>query len=359
LPAARVKASVRGRTPALNQLVAALQRFGIGRLVAILGIGAGVAAALFAITMNLGQPKALLYSNLDLKEAGSITQALDQAGVKYEVKGDGSTILVPRDSVASTRLMLSGKGLPTAASVGYEIFDNANALGQTDFVQQLNRQRALEGELARTIRGLDGVTAARVHLVLPKRQLFEEESEQPSAAVNITSAAAADRRTGPRHPEPGGRRRPQPEVRPRHRRRPARQDPVRRRHRLGRGRRRPQVRGRAAHRQAGEGPGRGRRRRRQGPGQRHRRCGDEPGHPVQQETFDPDGQVVRSESTTAENAKQNEPEQQNGQVSITNNVPGANTGGSPTTPRPAAARNRPPTTRSPRPRGPRCRSRVR
>ncbi|WP_374576822.1 flagellar basal-body MS-ring/collar protein FliF [Phenylobacterium sp.] len=169
----------------MNSFVAALQRFGIGRLAALLGIGAGVAAALIALTMNLGEPKALLYSNLDLKEAGSITTALDQAGVKYEVKGDGSTIMVSRDKVASTRLMLSSKGLPTSGSVGYEIFDEANALGQTDFVQQLNRQRALEGELARTIQSLDGVTSARVHLVLPRRQLFEEATEQPSAAVTI------------------------------------------------------------------------------------------------------------------------------------------------------------------------------
>jgi len=169
----------------LNQFAAMIQRFGIGRLAAILGIGAGVAAVLIALNMGLGQPKALLYANLDLKEAGVITQALDQAGVKYEVKGDGSTIMVQRDQVASTRLMLSGKGLPTAASVGYEIFDNANALGQTDFVQQLNRQRALEGELARTILSLDGITSARVHLVLPRRQLFEEEAEQPSASITI------------------------------------------------------------------------------------------------------------------------------------------------------------------------------
>jgi len=154
-------------------------------LAAILGIGAGVAAVLVALSMNLGQPKALLYSNLDLKEAGTITQSLDQAGVKYEVKGDGSTIMVPRDQVASTRLMLSSKGLPTAGSVGYEIFDSNNTLGQTDFVQQLNRQRALEGELGRTILSLDGITSARVHLVLPKRQLFDEEAEQPSAAVSI------------------------------------------------------------------------------------------------------------------------------------------------------------------------------
>ena len=169
----------------MNQFVGMLQRFGIGRLAAILGIGAGLAAVLAAVFMNLGQPKALLYANLDLKEAGSITAALDQAGVKYEVKGDGSTIMVSRDQVASTRLMLSSKGLPTAGSVGYEIFDEANALGQTDFVQQLNRQRALEGELSRTILSLDGITSARVHLVLPKRQIFEEAAEQPSASVTI------------------------------------------------------------------------------------------------------------------------------------------------------------------------------
>jgi flagellar M-ring protein FliF len=169
----------------VNQILALIQRFGVGRLAAILGIGAGVAAVLVGITMGFGQPKALLYSNLDLKEAGQITQNLDQAGVKYEVKGDGSTILVDRDKVASTRLMLSGKGLPTSGSVGYEIFDNSSALGQTDFVQQLNRQRALEGELSRTISSLDGITSTRVHLVLPKRQLFEQEAEQPSAAVTI------------------------------------------------------------------------------------------------------------------------------------------------------------------------------
>jgi flagellar M-ring protein FliF len=166
-----------------------VQRFGIGRLAALVGVAIGVAAALVALVLNVSaEPKALLYSNLDLKEAGSITQALDQAGVKYEAKGDGSTIMVPRDKVASTRLMLSGKGLPTSGSVGYEIFDSAPALGQTDFVQNLNRQRALEGELARTIRSLKGVSSARVHLVLPRKQLFEDEGEKPSASVVIGGA---------------------------------------------------------------------------------------------------------------------------------------------------------------------------
>jgi flagellar M-ring protein FliF len=152
-----------GKASGLEQFVSSLQRFGIGRLATIIGVSAGVAAALFALVLHVGtEPQSLLYANLDLKEAASITQALSAAGIKYEAKGDGSTIMVARDKVASTRLLLSSKGLPTSGSVGYEIFDNASALGQTDFVQNLNRQRALEGELARTIRSLDGVTFARV-----------------------------------------------------------------------------------------------------------------------------------------------------------------------------------------------------
>lgn len=163
-----------------------LQRFGIGRWGIVLGAAAGAAILLIFLMFKVGsEPSALLYSNLDLKEASEITAALDQANIKYEAKGDGSTIMVPRDKVASTRLLLSSKGLPTSGSVGYEIFDNASALGQTDFVQNLNRQRALEGELARTIRSLDGVTSARVHLVLPRRQLFEEEAGSPTASIVV------------------------------------------------------------------------------------------------------------------------------------------------------------------------------
>jgi flagellar M-ring protein FliF len=172
----------------LESFLKTLQGFGIGRLAAILGAGAGVAAVLIAVMLRVGgEPKALLYSNLDLKEASQITGQLDQSGVKYEVKGDGSVIFVDRDKVASTRLLLSGKGLPTSGSVGYEIFDNAPALGQTDFVQNLNRQRALEGELARTIHSIQGVSFVRVHLVMPKHQLFDDDSESPSAAILIAT----------------------------------------------------------------------------------------------------------------------------------------------------------------------------
>ena len=166
--------------------MSALRGFGLGRLAALAGIGIGLAAALVALTMNIGtQPKALLYSNLDLKEASAVVQALEQANINSEAQGDGSTILVPRDEVASTRLMIASKGLVSSGSIGYEIFDQGATLGQTDFVQQLNRQRALEGELARTIRSLDGVTSVRVHLNLPRRQLFEEEAQAASASVTI------------------------------------------------------------------------------------------------------------------------------------------------------------------------------
>jgi flagellar M-ring protein FliF len=313
-----------GRTPALNQLAEALRRFGIGRLAAILGIGAGVAAALFAVTMNLGQPQALLYSNLDLKEAGAITQALDQAGVKYEVKGDGSTIMVPRDSVASTRLMLSGKGMPTQGSVGYEIFDQTSALGQTDFVQQLNRQRALEGELARTIRGLDGVTSARVHLVLPKRELFDEQAEQPSASVNIA--------VGGREPSPEQVRAMQnlvaaavPNLKP---------DRVtvvdQHAKTLSGGEsgevaqadgRKTEVEQRIAKELKAlvEGV--------VGAGKARVKVAAEldlTRVTVQQESYDPDGQVVRSESTTDEKASERQPGE-NGQVSAMNNIPAGQT----------------------------------
>ena len=164
----------------------ALKKFGIGRLAAILGVAAGVAAVLVAVMLRMGQaPDALLYSNLDLREAGEITAALDQAGIKYSSKGDGSTIMVNRDEVGTARMMLAGQGLVTSGSVGYEIFDNQSVLGQTEFQQQLNEQRALQGELARTIMSMRGITAARVHITMPRREMFTTAAGEPTAAVLV------------------------------------------------------------------------------------------------------------------------------------------------------------------------------
>jgi len=165
---------------------AALQKFGIGRLAAVLGVAAGVAAVLVAVMLRVGQaPDALLYSNLDLREASEIGAALDQAGIKYSSKGDGSTIFVSRDEVGTARLMLAGKGLVTSGSVGYEIFDNQSVLGQTEFQQNLNEQRALQGELSRTIMSMRGITSARVHITMPRREMFQGAATDPTAAVVV------------------------------------------------------------------------------------------------------------------------------------------------------------------------------
>ena len=170
----------------MGGFTAALQRFGIGRLAMVLGVGAGVAAVLVALMLRVGEtPDALLYSGLDLKEAGEITASLDQAGIKYKAQGDGSTIMVSRDAVGEARLLLAGKGLVTSGSVGYELFDNQSVLGQTEFQQNLNEKRALEGELARNILSFRGISSAKVMIALPRREMFATDSADPTAAVTV------------------------------------------------------------------------------------------------------------------------------------------------------------------------------
>lgn len=170
----------------MGGFTAAIQRFGIGRLAALIGVAAGVAAVMAALMLRVGEaPSALLYSNLDLREAAEVTAALDQAGIKYEARGDGSTILVNRDDVGTARLMLAEQGLVTSGSVGYELFDAQSALGQTEFQQNMNRKRAIEGEIARTLMSMRGVNSARVLIALPERQLFQAEAAPVTASVSI------------------------------------------------------------------------------------------------------------------------------------------------------------------------------
>ncbi len=170
----------------MGGFTAALQKFGIGRLAMVLGVGAGVAAVLAAVMLRVGQaPDALLYSNLDLREAGEITASLEQSGIKYSTRGDGSTIMVNRDDVGTARLMLAGKGIVSSGSVGYELFDNQSVLGQTEFQQQISEQRALQGELARTIMSMRGISSARVQIALPRRELFAQNAAEPTAAVVV------------------------------------------------------------------------------------------------------------------------------------------------------------------------------
>lgn len=171
----------------MNAATQFLLKMGPMRLFAAMGITALAAAALFALIFQVGsEPKALLFSDVSLEEAGQITAKLETAKIDYELTGGGSTIMVPRSKVMEARMLVSEDGLLSRGSVGYEIFDRQDALGATQFQQNINRLRALEGELARTIVSLDGVEKARVHLVMPERQLFERTAQQPSASIVLT-----------------------------------------------------------------------------------------------------------------------------------------------------------------------------
>ncbi len=152
---------------------------------AVLGGVAVLLAGFFVwmIARAAQPPMALLFGDLDISEAAKITAQLDAARVPYQLSAGGSAILVATDQVARTRMTLAEQGLPSGGSIGYEIFDGSNALGSTNFQQNINLVRALEGELSRTIRGIADVKAARVHLVLPQRELFSREKPQASASV--------------------------------------------------------------------------------------------------------------------------------------------------------------------------------
>ncbi len=126
-----------------------------------------------------------LYSGLTSEDAGAIIEKLKEKKINYKVGSDGSSILVPSDSLYELRMEMAGEGLPQSSGIGYEIFDDQN-IGVTEFVQQVNYRRALQGEIARTIKQLDEIRIARVHLSIPERSLFQDDQEKPSASVVLS-----------------------------------------------------------------------------------------------------------------------------------------------------------------------------
>jgi flagellar M-ring protein FliF len=140
------------------------------------------------LIMRVSAPSmAPLYSGLTLEDSSAIVTELQTLNIPYELRADGETILVPRDQITTMRMQLAGEGLPVRGQVGYEIFDQQSTLGATSFVQNINNVRALEGELARTIGALARIQAARVHVVLPERELFRRERQDPSASIVLTT----------------------------------------------------------------------------------------------------------------------------------------------------------------------------
>jgi flagellar M-ring protein FliF len=171
----------------VNALLEQLSRFGVGRLIAMFGLTAGAAAALVFFTMSMNSNgQALLFSGLAPSDAAAVSERLDQAGISYELQEGGSAVYVNTNQVDEARMRVASGGALSFGSVGYEIFDETDALGTTSFVQNVNAKRALEGELARSINTLNSVTGTRVHLVLPERRLFSRDEQQPSASVVVS-----------------------------------------------------------------------------------------------------------------------------------------------------------------------------
>jgi flagellar M-ring protein FliF len=170
----------------LQGLVDFLRGLGASRLMAMIAVTAALIGFFAFVIMRVTTPQmTTLFTDLSLEDSSSIIKDLDRQGIPYEIRNEGSVIMVPKDKVTRLRMKLAEGGLPKGGGVGYEIFDKSDALGTTSFVQNINHLRALEGELARTIRAVDRIQAARVHLVLPERPLFSREAPEPSASIVV------------------------------------------------------------------------------------------------------------------------------------------------------------------------------
>ena len=173
----------------MKALVEGLRALGPARLAAMGAVTLGMLGMLALMVLRGGtEPMALLYGDLDLRDASQVAEQLTRRHIPYRIGANGSQILVPAEQVAEARLALAREGLPTGGSVGYEIFDRSDGLAATEFQQKINETRALEGEIARTIRAMHGIRGVRVHLVLPHREPFARDRQDAQASVMLTMA---------------------------------------------------------------------------------------------------------------------------------------------------------------------------
>ena len=168
----------------MSSFVETLKQLGPSRLGIMGAIVLGLVMFFVFVSLRVSAPEMeLLYKDLSSSDAGAIAAKLEEIGISYELTGDGSRIMTTKEQVGRARMLLAEAGLPNGGSLGYEIFDEQSGFGTTNFVQNVNQVRALEGELARTIISLGSIRSARVHLVLPQRELFSRESRPSSASV--------------------------------------------------------------------------------------------------------------------------------------------------------------------------------
>ena len=179
----------------MDTLIQALRNLGPLRLSVMGGVVVGLIGFFIFITTRLTTPQMeLLYGGLQPEDTTRITAHLSQTNVPYEIR-NGNEIFAPSEMVGKIRVTLAGKGMGGGNIVGYEIFDDTSSLGTTNFIQNVNLLRALEGELSRTIKSIANVSSARVHLVLPKRQLFTRQAQEPSATIMLKMSGPS--RLGP------------------------------------------------------------------------------------------------------------------------------------------------------------------
>ncbi|AXK81132.1 flagellar M-ring protein FliF [Pseudolabrys taiwanensis] len=170
-----------------------VKSLGAARLAAMAAVTLALIGFFSFLVVRMSAPQMVpLFTDLTVEDSSSIVKDLERQAIKYELKSDGATVMVPKDQVARLRMKLAEAGLPKGGGVGYEIFDKSDALGATTFIQNINHLRALEGELARTIRSIDRVQAARVHLVLPERPLFSRDKVEASASIVLKVRGALE-----------------------------------------------------------------------------------------------------------------------------------------------------------------------
>ncbi len=177
----------------IERLWTSIAGLGARRLVALALVAVAVMAVLGVGTYYLGRPpQDILYSGLTRDDVSRIGAALKDAGIEFDVAADGETVMVNYGETARARMLLAEKGLPQSANSGYELFDKVGSFGLTSFMQNVTKTRALEGELARTIEGMDGIKSARVHLVLPDTSSLRSQQQAASASVVIRTDMPSD-----------------------------------------------------------------------------------------------------------------------------------------------------------------------
>lgn len=182
----------------LNQFPQVLKNFaalGQTRLLMLGGVGVLSMAIVLAAALYVNKPAyETLYVGLETMDLNKISIALAESNVDFQVGSDGTSLQVPVGMTSKARLLLAERGLPDSANAGYELFDSVGSLGLTSFMQEVTRVRALEGEIGRSIQQIDGVAAARVHIVMPDVGNFRRGEQKPTASVMIRASATAGRK---------------------------------------------------------------------------------------------------------------------------------------------------------------------